>query len=440
MRPTSRVLGVVVLALVVSVGWAGPSGAQTFSSSCDRFEVDGNTFGPFDGVADFVDEFDNGTIAPDWVQLLGTSVEAGSVVTLRDPGTPIPLPGFNTVTSNIENETGLLDGSGNFTLTAYWVPTIPATDTQFHLQMYGIGSVIEAAGLSFGNLSAAAAAGGAPGSLVGPAISQQLTYIGSPAPPQQFATVAVNPAAITGRIVFRITFDDATNMITSSFSLDGGTTFQSPFPSIHIFNGLNDTDILLGAAAGIPTPPPPPPPPPTQQKLSTQLFLVKNPGAPAQRKIIYKVKEIASDDYVFGDPTFTGATLNVSLDTQSQCFFMLPGLWSHIGGGYKYSDPHGAYGPVKIAQMRRTNAGTFTLKAIILGRGGPIDIVPPVVIGATNLAFGAEQQYCGWTSGGAIGPSDDKTFKAKNAPAPPACYVAACSPSGAFLDADAGAP
>src|SRR5262249_48316396 len=209
MRPTSRIAGLAIVVLAVTCVFAGRAGAQAFSSSCDRFEVDGNVFGPADGVPDFVDEFDNGTIAPDWAQLLGTSVEAGGVVTLRDPGTPIPLPGFNSVTSNIENATGLLNGSGNFTLTAYWVPVIPATDTQLHLQMCGLGSGSEPAGLSCGTLSAAAPAA-QPGAIAGPAVSQQLTYIGSPAPPQQFATVAVNPADITGRIVFRISFDDAT--------------------------------------------------------------------------------------------------------------------------------------------------------------------------------------------------------------------------------------
>lgn len=35
----------------------------TFASSVDRFEADGNAFGPADGTLDFVDEFDDGSLA-----------------------------------------------------------------------------------------------------------------------------------------------------------------------------------------------------------------------------------------------------------------------------------------------------------------------------------------------------------------------------------------
>src|SRR5262249_32825033 len=83
---------------------------------------------------------------------VGTSVEASGVVTLRDPGTPIPLPGFNQVVSNIENEETLANGAGDFTVSAYWMPVVPATDTEFHLQTYAVQGLIEAAGLTFTNL------------------------------------------------------------------------------------------------------------------------------------------------------------------------------------------------------------------------------------------------------------------------------------------------
>jgi len=39
----------------------------------------------------------------------------------------------------------------------------------------------------------------------------------------------ISAGDITGRIVFRLDFDDSTNLATSSFSLDGGTTWESRF-------------------------------------------------------------------------------------------------------------------------------------------------------------------------------------------------------------------
>jgi hypothetical protein len=431
MSTNARTPWLLLLLLVVAGSLAGLASGQTFSAAVDRFEADGNNFGSVGGALDFVDEFDNGTIAPDWAPLLGTAVEASGVVTLRDPGTPIPLPGFNSVVSNIENEEGLANGAGDFTASAYWLPAVPATDTEFHFQTYAVQGLIEAAGLTFTNLSAAAAAA-QPGSLAGPAVSQTLTYIGSPSPPPASATVAVNPASITGRIVFRLAFDDATDMLTTAFSLDDGATFQSPFPPLHIFNGVTETELLLGAGAALGTPPPPPP---AIQLLSTQLFLVRNPATPDRRKIVYRVRQIGPS--VQGNPMVGGATLAMSLAAATQCFHLPASGWSPAGNvGFKYRDTTGAHGPVKVALIKRSGSAVFQVKAVILGRLGSIDIVPPgtgIPQGATNLRVGTTQ-YCGSTAGGTLRPNDAKTFKVQNAPPPASCAVAPCSPSGAFLD------
>src|SRR5262249_19375466 len=183
---------------------------------------------------------------------------------------------------------------------------------------------------------------------------------------------------------------------------------------------------------------PPPPPPPTQQMLSTQLLLLTNPGLPYQRKIVYGVKEPApSDDYVVDNPIVAGATFAMVVDATAQCFHMPAAGWGFSNGGFRYRDPHGAYGPVKLALIHRTLRGALVAKIPITGFGGPIDLVPtnPVTQASTNLHFGATD-YCGSTAGGTLGPNDARSFKAKNAPAPPGCYVNSCSPSGAFLDGD----
>src|SRR5262249_23719679 len=79
----------VLLAALALVGClAGPVHAfhSTFSASLDRVEIDGNVFGPYDGVPDVVDEFDDGAVGPGWSQIAGSSTESGGVVTFHNPG------------------------------------------------------------------------------------------------------------------------------------------------------------------------------------------------------------------------------------------------------------------------------------------------------------------------------------------------------------------
>src|SRR5262249_31018284 len=111
---------ILVFAAVAVLPARAVASHHVFSSSVDRFEVDGNTFGAEDGTLDFVDEFDNGTIAPDWSPLLGTNVESGGVVTLKNPGTDYTIGSVSVDVSNIENEDAVVDGSGDFTATTYW--------------------------------------------------------------------------------------------------------------------------------------------------------------------------------------------------------------------------------------------------------------------------------------------------------------------------------
>src|SRR5262249_17743217 len=57
----------------------------------------------------------------------------------------------------------------------------------------------------------------------------------------------IDPAAITGPVVLRLAFDDATNVATTSVSLDGGATYQSPLTPTQIFDGHTTATLLLGA-------------------------------------------------------------------------------------------------------------------------------------------------------------------------------------------------
>jgi hypothetical protein len=322
----------------------------------------------------------------------------------------------------------------NFTATAYWLPSLALTDQEFHFQLYELGPVIESVDLSVGSASAAV-----PPAIAGPSISQALTQISGTYNTLAYDTVSIDPDDVTGQIVLRISFDDATNTVTNSFSLDGGTTFQSPFPPIPAFVGVSSYEFLLGAgviegppAAGTPTATrtpsatPTPTPLPTPQTVGLQLLVVKNAAGPASRKIIYKVKDFGHA--VAGNPMTGGATWNVKLDGQSQCFSMPAAGWSPLGSkGFKYVDSSALYGAVRLARIMKSG-NVFKIKAIVLGRQGPVNIVPPNpgVQADTNLSFGNGAEYCSSTAGAALGPNSAKTFKARGALAPATCNVPAC--------------
>src|SRR5579864_3169162 len=94
----------LAIGAMVALALGRPALAVTFSSSCDRFEIDGSAFGPHDGTPDFVDEFNNGTFAPEWSVLLGTAAETGGDAVVHDPGTPVPLGPTVFQISTIEND------------------------------------------------------------------------------------------------------------------------------------------------------------------------------------------------------------------------------------------------------------------------------------------------------------------------------------------------
>jgi hypothetical protein len=141
---TMRCLTIVLVGLL---SMAPAARASTFSSSCDRFEIDGNTFGPHDGTLDFVDDFDGGSLPPSWSVLLGSAEEAGTDVTAHDPGTGVPLGPTPFEISTVENAVHEIDdGGGDFTMTSRWEPVLPGIDDEFHMQLYAQAPIIEAAG------------------------------------------------------------------------------------------------------------------------------------------------------------------------------------------------------------------------------------------------------------------------------------------------------
>jgi hypothetical protein len=171
--------------------------------------------------------------------------------------------------------------------------------------------------------------------------------------------------------------------------------------------------------------------------LPLKLLSVRNPSDPAHRRVNYSAKSFPHTFNYLWNPLSGGATLNVKIDSQTQCFFMPPILWTTRSSAYRYSDPGGIYGPVKSALIKQAGSGGVQTKVVITGKNGGVAIVPPNpgMVGYTNFKVGGAGSYCTTTAGGTIKPNDARTFKAKNPSAvPPACGVPACSPSGAFLD------
>ena len=411
---------------------AAPAHARTFTASCDRFEVDGNAFGPADGTPDFVDEFTAGTLAPNWALLLGTAVETGGVLVARDPGFSVQLGAVPFEISTVENALhDIGNGEGSFTMTSSWLPVLPAVDTELHMQLYSISPVIEAVGLTVTDLSPSTAA--LQGSPAGYSVNQSLTHgFGATFSTLQSNSSSFGPSTVTGQIILRMSFDDTTDMVTTSFSLDGGATFQSPFPPMHIFNdGVSDYEILLGAAAlGAGTGPT------STQTLPLDQLVVKSGKTPQSRRVTYKATFARGQGgQLLGNPVVAGAKLNLQVDAENQCFSMPAISWTRDGRTYKYLDRAGQHGPVKVAWLRQLSSGSIQNKVVIDGRRGPVDIVPPNpgIRGDANFNVGASE-YCASTVGGTIHPNTDRTFKATKAPAPASCYVPACSASGAFLD------
>jgi hypothetical protein len=115
---------------------------------------------------------------------------------------------------------------------------------------------------------------------------------------------------------------------------------------------------------------------------------VKDPSTPDKRKVSAKAKETASSNTIVGDPTASGATLTVTLDganPSSETYGLPTGISPTTGKvfwsgdairGFKYKDPKGDNGPVKIAQIKTKNA-QFQIKALVSGKLAPVALVPP---------------------------------------------------------------
>ncbi len=146
------------------------------------------------------------------------------------------------------------------------------------------------------------------------------------------------------------------------------------------------------------------------QTILGKRLLVRDPSAgtdAAKRKVVVTAKETSSPDTIVGSPLSAGAVLEVAANgsnSTSQTFVLLQGtdgkgksFWRDLSStGFKYADPRGEQGPVKKVVFRRTPSGKFSLKVVILGKNGSLDVVPPApgTDGYATLRFPGGDRYC----------------------------------------------
>jgi hypothetical protein len=234
----------VACSAALTLSYAGSVAATIFSYQVDRFELDGNPRGPMDGTLDFVDDFNGTDPSPNWYRAYGTVTEHDGSLFLTDPGTAFPNPDGQLTDLSIASSAYpyVQDGSGNFTATAYWVPLLPPAGHHYHFSIYTFGNVQyfnEIVGLGFLGLGDGRYA-----------IEQHVTEINLAQGIYHNLVSVQHPidaADLTRNLGMRLAFDDATNMVTTSFSLDGGATWQSPFDPASVFNGRTSAQFILSA-------------------------------------------------------------------------------------------------------------------------------------------------------------------------------------------------
>lgn len=231
-----HVLILIAVLLGIAPG-AGLASHHPFDVAFDRFEVDGQPYGPKDGTPDLVDDFDDGMLAPMTI-FFGTASESGGLLHLTNPGFDAsPLdescvyrPGGDAV-----------DGGGDVCITALWPPVSLAVDRSVGTG-FANGSTGESTTVAIANFDSAT------GAFYGASAGLFVT-VHREAPPATPVTIStpIAEADITGVVHFRVCLDDWTNTATPSISLDGGTTFQTLSQTATFELGSQNAIIIAGA-------------------------------------------------------------------------------------------------------------------------------------------------------------------------------------------------
>jgi hypothetical protein len=178
----------------------------------------------------------------------------------------------------------------------------------------------------------------------------------------------------------------------------------------------------------------------SDQKVLGKSFVVKN------RKLTSSAKELNSPNTITGDPTRSGSAGGAILtiiakgtNPSAQDFNLPQGVssshkpfWRASGtfGGFKYKDGSGDQGPVRTVIIKKSLSGVFTVKVVIRGKNGMVNVVPPDAgtSGLVTLKIGGGDRYCLQFTDGQMKNVKASLFKVRHP------ITAGCSSvSGAFL-------
>lgn len=224
------VYAMVVCLAVMSLATPSAIG-QTFTNyeyQVDDFEVSWGATSVEDGFAD-------GTVSP-WYVEEGTVQEAGGYLLLTTPGHvlgPMPAGDYQVWQHRTRATAPILfnveDGAGDFTGTSRWQGTVPAENQNYGITLecyWDTGQDYIGIGIGTSGDEVASALGNPSGGL-------GISFFKSVGDVENTVSqaVAIDPTEIVGDVMLSLSYDDGANELSAAFSLDGGTTFHSPFAS-----------------------------------------------------------------------------------------------------------------------------------------------------------------------------------------------------------------
>jgi len=394
-----RVLWAVITAIIALVSCGRPAAADgpTFDVPVHQFQVTGNVF----GSTGFVDDFNSGSLAPNWFVYFGTASESGGSLHLTSPGTPYPYYQFSNVVLYQSDVIGpvALKGHGDFVARSVWDASAPQLN---NYQFFAIGNGTSAANqedvaVGVWNFDAATAqVFGAPGP--GFAAAQTHAYIAGGQFTNETSPVLLDPSQITGFIVFQIAYNDTTDVVTTSFSLDGGVTFQSPFPtnSFPRYNGgvsfslVTDPVVLTPLCSAAPK---------AQCRSSEKSSFALRHFTNAKKNTMTWswTKGAATTQAEFGDPIGTaGYALCIYTGSGSSLIGQatIPASatrWKRTATGYRYSDRAATADGITTATLRGSQLEKSMATVKGKGAGLPgltLPVTAPITVQLVNGSNG----------------------------------------------------